>query len=61
MPNDPVPSDTISCHGPATVSIFVLEARNQMGEKYPPATIRSILRETKAPFSILDRSNVDNG
>ena len=69
MPSDPVPSDLLSCHDPATVSkflrYFVLEARNQTGEKYPPATIRSILsglnrilKEAKAPFSILDKSNV---
>ena len=66
MPNDPVSSDLLSCHDPAAVSkylrYFVLEARNQTGEKYPSATIRGILsglnrilKEAKAPFSILDK------
>ena len=66
--DDPVPDDLLSCHDPSIVSkymrCFVLEARNQTGEKYPPSTIRSILsglnrvlKEAKAPFSILDKSD----
>lgn len=66
--DDSVPEDLLSCHDPTTVSkymrYFVLEARNQAGEKYPPSTIRSILsglnrvlKEAKAPFSILDKSD----
>ena len=39
-PDDPVPKDLLSCHDPSIVSkymrCFVLEARNQAGEKYPP-------------------------
>ncbi len=67
-PDDPVPIDLLSCHDPTVVCkylrYFALEARNQSGQKYPPATIRSILsglnrimKDGKAPFSILDKSN----
>ena len=68
IPEDPVPEDLLSCHDLSIVSkymrCFVLEARNQAGEKYPPSTSRSILcglnrvlKEGKAPFSILDKSD----
>ena len=63
-----VPTDLLSCHDPDTVCkymrYFVLEVRSQDGNKYPPRTIRSILsglnrilKESKAPFSILDKTN----
>ena len=68
MPLDPVPTDLLQCHDASIVSkylrYFVLEARTQDGKKYPPTTTRSllsglnrILKELKAPFSILDKSN----
>ena len=68
VPEDPVPIDLLSCHKPTVVCkylrYFVLEVRSSTGEKYPPATIRSILsglnrvmKDRKAPFSILDKSN----
>ena len=70
MPGDPVPTDLLQCHDTSIVSkylkYFVLEARTQDGKKYPPSTLRSllsglnrILKESKAPFSILDKGNPD--
>ena len=64
VPNDPIPDNLLECHDPATVSkylcMFVAETRKENGEKYLPATIRSLfsginrtLQENKAPFSIL--------
>ena len=69
IPDDSVPEDLLSCHDQSIVSkymhCFILEARNQAGEKYLPSTIRSILsglsrvlKEAKAPFSILDKSGL---
>ncbi len=63
-----MPTDLLLCRDPATVCkymrYFVLEARSHDGNKYPPGTIRSILsglnrilRASKAPFSIFDKTN----
>ena len=68
MPGDPVPTDLLQCHDTSIVSkylkYFVFEARTQDGKKYHPSTLRSllsglnrILKESKAPFSILDNGN----
>ena len=70
MPSDPVPDGLLACHDSSIVSkylrYFVLEARAKDGKKYPPTTIRGILsalnriyKESKAPFSILDKGNPD--
>ena len=69
-PGDPVPTDLLQCHDTSVVSkylkYFVLEARTQDGKKYHPSTLWSllsglnrILKESKAPFSILDKGNPD--
>ena len=65
MPGDPVPTDLLQCHDTSVVSkylrYFVLEARTQDCQKYPPSTLRSLLselnRRVKGPFSILDKGN----
>ena len=68
MPLDPVSTDLLQCHDASVVSkylrYFVLEARTQDDKKYSPTTIWSllsglnrILKELKATFSILDKSN----
>ena len=65
-PEDPKPLDLLQSHiaelACKTLCKFVLETRNSSGQHYPPATIRSllsginrILKENKAPFSILDK------
>jgi len=67
-PHDPVPDNLLECHNPATVCkylcMFVVETRKENGDKYPPATIRSLLsginrklQENKAPFSVFDKQN----
>ena len=45
--------------------LFVMEARKVDGEKHPPGTIRSLLHrisreliKNKAPFAILDKSDL---
>ena len=66
--HDPAPVDLLGCHNPATVSkylcMFVAETWKENGEKYPPATIRTLLsginrtmQEWKVPFSIFDKQN----
>lgn len=68
VPSDPVPDDLLACHDASIICkylrYFALEARSQDGKKYPPSTIRCILsalniiyKESKAPFSILDKAN----
>ncbi len=64
-----VPTDLLLCRDLQLavckyMRYFVLEARNKDGNKYPPGAIRSILsglnrilKESKAPFSIFDKSN----
>ena len=65
---DSVPTDLLTCHDPNIICkymrYFVLKARIQDGNKYPPGRIRSILsglnrilKDSKAPFSILDKAN----
>ena len=65
VPGDVVPENLLECHDAAIVSkylrMFVLETRKADGTKYTPGSIRSllsglnrILKENKAPFSILD-------
>ena len=58
----------MECHNPTTVCkylcMLVVETRKENGDKYPPATIRSLLsginhtlQEKKAPFSVFDKQN----
>lgn len=64
VPHDPVPSDFLESHDPATVSkylcMFVAETKKENGDKHPPATIHAllseinhVLQENNVPFSFL--------
>ena len=65
----PVPKDLLKSHDPELVckwiSLFVLETRQEDGERYPPGSIRNlvsglnrVLQSNKAPFSILDKGDL---
>lgn len=66
VPDDPVPDDILESHDPATVSkylcMFAAKTRKESGDKYSPATIKSLLcginrtlQENKVPFLIFDK------
>ena len=67
--DDPVPANLLKSHDPGLVCKwlcrFVLETRKDNGEPYPPATLRCllsginrVLQRNNAPFSILDKGDV---
>lgn len=69
VPDEPVPLDLLKSHNADLVSKqlcrFVLETRREDGNRYPPATLRSLLsalnrimQENKVPFSIFNKNDL---
>ena len=70
LPDNPVPLDLLECHDVKKVCkylcMFVIETRKADGSAYPHCTIRAllsglncVLHTNKAPFSILDKHNLE--